>query len=238
MAPRRWGEHAGVPRHIPRNCELVRILPADSQRILTPDPASILVKVSGPQVAALAHALVSSARDQGIVPRDPPGRARARSRAASVGSQQAPTGQAAPGTEPAHGYGDQALAATVAVGRTLLKHGKAAIEGLGDAPARPTSRPALLHRASSRPFPTTAMAQALPSPGHSPGTLSPSADTPPPSVELSSIVPDESRPPTVLLSRQNLGSFFQSSRAKLTTATRFTSDQPPLTDRYGFICER
>jgi hypothetical protein len=81
------------------------------------------------------------------------------------------------------------------------------------------------------------MAQSLPSPDHSPGTGSPSADTPPPSVELSSIVPDETRPPTVLLSRQNLGSFFQSTRTKLTTATRFTSDQPPLTDRYGFICE-
>ncbi|BEI79922.1 hypothetical protein CcaverHIS002_0104510 [Cutaneotrichosporon cavernicola] len=196
-------------------------------RILTPDPASILLREAEPLVASLAHTLVSGARDAGIMSRDPPGRARARSRAASVGSQQASTS-----TADAHGYGDHAIAATVAVGRTLLKHGKAAIDGLGE-PARP--RPALLHRASSRPFPTTAMAQALPSPDHSPNTTSPSADTPPPSVELSSIVPDETRPPTVLLSRQNLGSFFQSSRTKLTTATRFTSDQPPLTDRYGFI---
>ncbi|CAK9779640.1 TBC-domain-containing protein [Cutaneotrichosporon oleaginosum] len=197
-------------------------------RILTPDPASILIKEGGPLVASLAHALVSGARDAGIMSRDPPSRTRARSRAASVGSQQAPTVDQ-------HGYGDQALAATVAVGRTLLKHGKAAIDGLGDTRDRPAPRPALLHRASSRPFPTTAMAQALPSLDHSPGTGSPSAETPPPSVELSSIVPDETRPPTVLLSRQNLGSFFQSSRTKLTTATRFTSDQPPLTDRYGFI---
>lgn len=70
---------------------------------------------------------------------------------------------------------------------------------------------------------------------HSP-VEAPARDTPPPSVELASIVPDESRPPTVLLSRQNLGSFFQSTRSnKLPTATRFEGDQPPLTDRYGFI---
>ncbi|GMK58448.1 hypothetical protein CspeluHIS016_0504800 [Cutaneotrichosporon spelunceum] len=197
-------------------------------RILTPDPASILVREAGPLVASLAHTLVSGARDAGIVSRDPPGRARTRSRAASVGSQQAPSS-----ASDAHGYGDHALAATVAVGRTLIKHGKAAIDGLGE-PTRP--RPALLHHASSsRPFPSTGMAQALPSPNHSPNSASPSAETPALSVELSSIVPDETKPPTVLLSRQNLGSFFQSSRTKLTTATRFTSDQPPLTDRYGFI---
>ena len=73
-------------------------------------------------------------------------------------------------------------------------------------------------------------------------------ELPPPSVELSSIVPDETRPPTVLLSRRNLGSFFQSSKnvnalvqgataSKLVTASRFKSDEPPLTDRYGFICQ-
>lgn len=71
--------------------------------------------------------------------------------------------------------------------------------------------------------------------------ISPTDDVPPPSVELASIVPDEARPPTVLLSRQNLGNFFMSNnspgRTKLNTATRFKSDAPPLTDRYGFICE-
>lgn len=98
-----------------------------------------------------------------------------------------------------------------------------------DYEAKPPKRPALLNKQSTR-APTTA--------------VTPSSETngplPPPSVELASIVPDESRPPTVLLSRQNLGSFFTSSRKgtpKLSTATRFTSDQPPLTDRYGFICK-
>lgn len=187
-----------------------------------------------------------------MVPRDPPTakRERARSRAASVTSQQA-----AAAVEPATasamatslgsasaierrdptgaGYSDQAIAATVAVGRTLLSRGKAAISGKVD---EPMARPALVNRATSRPFPTTAMAPALQSPGEPGFPLH--TDTPPPSVELGTIVPDEARPPTVLLSRQNLASFFQSSRVgapKLATATRFTSDQPPLTDRYGFI---
>lgn len=178
------------------------------------------------KLASYAHALVSNARDQGIAPRDPAGRRRARSRAASVNSK---------GEDASSGYGDQANAATAAVGQ-LLSRGKAAISALQPPqPSRP-ARPALSHRASSRPYPTTAMATSLPSPGNSPDD-SP-AETPPPSVELSSIVPDETRPPTVLLSRQNLGSFFQSTRApkKLTTATRFTGDLEPLTDRYGFIC--
>ena len=73
-----------------------------------------------------------------------------------------------------------------------------------------------------------------------PSAVSPSEETPLPSVELSSIVPDEVRPPTVLLSRRNLGNFFQSSKSvptRLSTASRFKSDEPPLTDRYGFICE-
>lgn len=64
--------------------------------------------------------------------------------------------------------------------------------------------------------------------------------TPPPSVELAAIVAEENRPPTVLLSRQNLGSFFQSNqinKAKLVTASRFRNSEPPLTDRYGFICK-
>lgn len=60
-----------------------------------------------------------------------------------------------------------------------------------------------------------------------------------PSVEMASIVPDENRPPTVLLSRRQLGSFFQSSKSvpTLRTATRFSGTEPPLTDRYGFICK-
>ncbi|TXT10778.1 hypothetical protein VHUM_02283 [Vanrija humicola] len=203
-------------------------------RILTPDPASLLVDSArinaSSSIARLAHTLVSNARDAHVVPREPPTakREHARSRAASVASQQA---AAASGT----GYSDQAIAATVAVGRTLLSRSKAAISG-GSKVEEPMARPTLVHRATSRPFPTTAMAPALQGSGEL--GLPAHSDTPPPSVELGTIVPDEDRPPTVLLSRQNLASFFQSSRVgapKLATATRFTSDQPPLTDRYGFI---
>lgn len=102
------------------------------------------------------------------------------------------------------------------------------------------ARPSLLSRvSSSHPFPTTAVSPPNVERQASARTASPSEDVPLPSVELASIVPDESRPPTVLLSRQNLGFFFQSTkngRAKLQTASRFSSSEPPLTDRYGFIC--
>lgn len=161
--------------------------------------------------------LVSNARDEGISVKEPPGRQRARSRAASVSSGPPIL------NEP---EGGDVVSGAVAAGRSFISRSKAAM-GMDD-PKAP-KRPALLNRPSSR-TPTTA--------------VTPSSEVngplPPPSVELASIVPDESRPPTVLLSRQNLGSFFTSSRKgtpKLSTATRFTSDQPPLTDRYGFICE-
>jgi hypothetical protein len=62
-------------------------------------------------------------------------------------------------------------------------------------------------------------------------------DSPLPSVEMGSMSMDESRPPTVVLSRQNLGGFFQVGKGKLITASRFVGDEPPLTDRYGFICQ-
>lgn len=148
--------------------------------------------------------------------KEPPGRQRARSRAASVSSQVPPVLN-----EP---DSSDVVAGAVAAGRNFISRSKAAM-GMDDAKA--PKRPALLTKQSSR-APTTAV-----TPTEVNGPL------PPPSVELASIVPDESRPPTVLLSRQNLGSFFTSSRKgtpKLSTATRFTSDQPPLTDRYGFIC--
>lgn len=102
------------------------------------------------------------------------------------------------------------------------------------------ARPSLLSRGSSGHGFSVAAAPSSPAISHSAAVGSPPSEgTPLPSVELSSIVPDESRPPTVLLSRENLGSFFQSNRvnrAKMVTASRFESDEPPLTDRYGFIC--
>ena len=160
--------------------------------------------------------------------RDPPGRARARSRAASISSAkqvQPPDVSLSEPTPAGPGYGDQALAATVGLGRTLLSlsRGKG-----GEEKATRQSLPPL------RP-PRSVYSNPQSSP-HTPVTPNQAVDTPPPSVELGTIVPDESRPPTVLLSRQNLGSFFQSTRSKLATATRFESDEPPLTDRYGFIC--
>jgi hypothetical protein len=145
------------------------------------------------------------------------------------------------------GYSDSARSATAAIGRSLFStvsnatmRAKAYSVGIDDQPT--PSRPALLNRASSsRAFPTTAV---------SGGTFnhhdqaddtqnSLEATTRLPSVELLSIVADENRPPTVLLSRQQLGSYFQSSKAvpTLRTASRFMSSEAPLTDRYGFICE-
>ena len=217
---------------------------ADPQRIITPDPSSILAQSNtspNSLVAYLAHALVSNARDEHITAKDPPGRrgSRSRSRATSVASQEA-----VPASRPMGGdtrdtkrYGDQALA----VGRSLLSSvSNATLRGtMGITESVP--RPSLLSRvSSSRPFPTTAISPPTVDRPSGSSTTSPTEETPPPSVELASIVPDESRPPTVLLSRQNLGSFFQSSkigRTKMQTASRFKSAEPPLTDRYGFICE-
>ncbi|ORY35339.1 rab-GTPase-TBC domain-domain-containing protein [Naematelia encephala] len=213
-------------------------------RIITPDPSSILNSPSTPPnslVAYLAHSLVSNARDAGFIARDAPGKMRStRSRAASASSQEAPSINGTPAKN--YGYGDQALA----VGRSLLSSVSTATlrakaissSSSFETPAQPT-RPSLLSRvSSSRPFPTTAVSPPAPLQASSSSAASPTEDQPLPSVELSSIVPDETRPPTVLLSRQNLGTFFQSTKAgrgRIKVASRFNGGEEPLTDRYGFI---
>jgi hypothetical protein len=193
-------------------------------------------------VAYLAHSLVSNARDEGISARSAPGRRRSgdrgRSRATTVNSQD----DGSVGSRDANGYGNQALAATASLGRSLLSsvsnatvRGSKAIAGSDDA------RPSLLNRVSSnRPFPTTAVSQPLQHQGSGSSAASPSEETPLPSVELSSIVSEESKPPTVMLSRQNLGTFFQSAKAgrtRMQVATRFNGQDEPLVDRYGFECK-
>lgn len=220
----------------------------DVQRIITPDPLSILVSPDIPStslVAYLAHSLVSTARDEGIVAKDPAGRRRAntasqpRSRVASVVSTDRLSVNSAPGPPSTKGYGDQAIAATASLGRSLLSSvsgGTIRPRVQDDQPARPS----LLSRvSSSRPYPTTAVSDVPITPQIS--NTSPQLDPAQtlPSVEMASIVPDENRPPTVLLSRRQLGSFFQSSKSvpTLRTATRFKGTEPPLTDRYGFICK-
>ncbi|WWC90928.1 uncharacterized protein L201_005866 [Kwoniella dendrophila CBS 6074] len=216
-------------------------------RIITPDPSSILLSAEIPSnslIAYLAHSLVSNARDENIVARDAMSDRRrsrefSRSRAASLASQYPVSLNGdRPRENKGSGYGDQALAATASLGRTLLSsvsnatiRGTKAITNIGDEP-----RPSLLSRtSSSRAFPTTAISapSAVGQSGSS--ATSPTEERPLPSVELSSIVPDDIRPPTVTLSRQNLGSFFQATKTKLATASRFESDDEPLTDRYGFI---
>ncbi|EIW67400.1 hypothetical protein TREMEDRAFT_11606, partial [Tremella mesenterica DSM 1558] len=209
-------------------------------RIITPDPSSILVPTSVSSkslIAYLAHSLVSNARDEGIVAREPPGRRQSRdlsrSRATSIASQLSPDlANATPTRE--RGYGDQALAATASLGRTLLSSVSTATMR-ARAMGEDIGRPSLLSRAShSRSLPTVTSLAAPQLSDSSPLVqTSPNAEIPPPSVELSSIVPDDARPPTMVLSRQNLGSFFQST--KLKTATRFDNGETPLTDRYGFI---
>jgi hypothetical protein len=182
-----------------------------------------------------------------------------RSRATSITSTENPFKPPDTPTKDGYsGYGDQALA----MGKSLLSSvssvSSATLRGAKLAPAsaddsggsyshtqpqytHSSHRPSLLSRvSSSRPFPTTAVSPPTLDLHANSGATSPSEETPPPSVELASIVPDESRPPTVLLSRQNLGNFFLSSRGGrglISTATRFKGEEPPLTDRYGFICE-
>lgn len=217
---------------------------ADTQRIITPDPSSILVSSStapNSLIAYLAHSLVSNARDEGIAIRET-ARRNSRSRATSVVSADSPfnksSGSDTPVKDPkaAYGYGDTALA----MGKSLLSTvSSATLRGAKSTSSEDHHRPSLLSRVSStRPFPTTAVSPPMAEHRAGSAMVSPTEETPPPSVELASIVPDEARPPTVLLSRQNLGNFFLSThKAKLSTATRFKSDAPPLTDRYGFICE-
>ncbi|WVW85860.1 hypothetical protein I302_107898 [Kwoniella bestiolae CBS 10118] len=215
-------------------------------RIITPDPSSILLSSEIPSnslVAYLSHSLVSNARDDGIIARDAISDRRrsrdlSRSRAASIGSQLPSADLGSFRDTKGSGYGDQALAATASLGRTLLSsvsnatiRGTRVISNITDDP-----RPSLLHRTSSaRAFPTTAISAPSAVAHSGSSATSPTEERPLPSVELSSIVPDDIRPPTVTLSRQNLGSFFQASKNKLTTASRFESEDEPLTDRYGFI---
>lgn len=232
---------SNVSSYIPSNSEsswLGKVL--IWQRIVTPDPTSILTSSRinpSSVIARLSHALVTAARDQGITTKEPLGRRRSsrenRSRAVSIISQQSSllsTGSASPSKEP--GYGD-ALVATATYGKSLLSTiSTATLRGAKQMTygASTPSRPALIDRASSsKLFPTTAIAAT-------PTTTSPTATLP--SVELSSIVSEENQAPTVLLSRQNLGSFFSHGKrvTKMQTATRFNGDEPPLTDRYGFIC--
>ncbi|OCF75968.1 hypothetical protein I204_03265 [Kwoniella mangroviensis CBS 8886] len=215
-------------------------------RIITPDPSSILLSSEIPSnslIAYLAHSLISNARDDGIVARDAVTDRRrsrdfSRSRATSIGSQYPAVDPDKTREGKGAGYGDQALAATASLGRTLISsvsnatiRGTRAISSITD-----ESRPSLLQRtSSSRAFPTTAISapSAVGQSGSS--ATSPTEERPLPSVELSSIVPDDIRPPTVTLSRQNLGSFFQNTKTKIATASRFESEDEPLTDRYGFI---
>ena len=202
-------------------------------------------------IAYLAHNLVSNAREDGVIPRElrTRGDSVTRPRAPSGASQKASSVRSVdalnPSTTtaqsgPSATYGDQAWA----VGRSLLSSVSNAtlkasktMSNLSDQPARPS----LLNSASfGRGFPTTSTSPTRVGGRSGSSATSPTEETPPPSVELASILPDEVRPPTVLLSRLNLGSFFQSNKlgkAKLPTASRFNTSEPPLTDRYGFICE-
>ncbi|OWZ43504.1 hypothetical protein C351_02880 [Cryptococcus neoformans c8] len=215
-------------------------------RILTPDPSSILIPTETPPkplIAQLAHSLVRNARDEGIVAKEPMNHRRSRdlsrSRAISLGGRErSQTDETRNKDSKAHG--DSALSATALLGRSLLSSVTGAtIRGSrsGASVVNEEIRPSILSRGSSGHG--LAAAPSSPAISHSAAMGSPPSEAAPlPSVELSSIVPDESRPPTVLLSRENLGSFFQSNRvnrAKMVTASRFESDKPPLTDRYGFI---
>lgn len=212
-------------------------------------------------MAYLAHALVSTARDEGIIAKDPPNRRRgatisqSRSRAASIASAElinATTGPASTSgpdarrdSQSGKGYSDQAIAATASLGRSLLSsvsnatiRAKTYTPTNDDHPTSSTSsRPSLLSRVSSSRPATTAITSVPITPQVS--QSSPEDGPSLPSVEMASIVADENRPPTVLLSRRQLGSFFQSSKSvpTLRTATRFSGSEPPLTDRYGFICK-
>lgn len=225
----------------------IRTLTVWKQRILTPDPSSILIPTETPPkplIAQLAHSLVRNARDEGIVAKEPMNHRRSRdlsrSRAISLGGRErSQTDETRNKDSKAHG--DSALSATALLGRSLLSSVTGAtIRGSrsGASVVNEEIRPSILSRGSSGHG--LAAAPSSPAISHSAAMGSPPSEAAPlPSVELSSIVPDESRPPTVLLSRENLGSFFQSNRvnrAKMVTASRFESDEPPLTDRYGFIC--
>lgn len=221
----------------------LRLSEAHNQRIITPDPSSILTLSSTPAnslVAYLAHTLVSNARDEGIHIIET--RRNSRSRAASVASADNPlmrTGSRDTSQKDGKGY-------TYGYGETAVAMGKSLLSSVSGATLRSSKsqeehpRPSLLSRvSSSRPFPTTAVSPPMAEHHTHSSLTSPTEEAPPPSVELASIVPDETRPPTVLLSRRNLGNFFLSNKVdgtKLSTASRFKSDEPPLTDRYGFIC--
>lgn len=195
-------------------------------------------------MAYLAHTLVSNARDEGITIIET-ARRNSRSRATSVTSSENPLARIAStditvkdGKGYTYGYGETA----VAMGKSLFSSvSSATLRGSKSTMGEDHPRPSLLSRvSSSRPFPTTAVSPPMDQQYSTSSLTSPTEEVPPPSVELASIVPDETRPPTVLLSRRNLGNFFLSNKVdqpKLSTASRFKSDEPPLTDRYGFICE-
>lgn len=193
-------------------------------------------------VAYLAHNLVSNAQNEAKQIRDPPDlkrleRQRSRSRASTISKEHESDGQ----TRARAGFSDHALAATASLGRSLLStvSGGTLRPTKTSASASQTARPTPSRSATARPSAAAVVQAGTSDSNDVSGNTTPSREIP--SVELESIIPDESRPPTVVLSRNNLGSFFQSEKAraavgKMPKASRFNGAEP-LTDRYGFICK-
>ena len=202
---------------------------------MTTDPSSILVDggvAVGPLVASLALELVRNARNSGLTLDEtrtiPP---------------KVPTFSILADTDKV----DEEMVSVIPKSTS-----QSATASLGQALAAASSavsRPRRLTPMSVRNSPTVT--------GFKPSrsgsvTVEPSASAPVPqqqlqpptapqprtgTVELESIIPSLSRPPTLLLSRSSLSSPSFRPSIHHVAATRFIrdNDKPPLTDRYGFI---
>jgi len=209
-----------------------------STRLLAVDAASLFSDAvsAGPLIGRLAFDLVSAARERNITVTETRQSSRALPKALSTRSSsssvpQVPAERASasnlPPRKPSMGIVEQPLlAASSALSRALNAASK----------SRPSSRSISRPKASTL---TQAPAELDGSARSGEGTSS-SETMPIPSVELDSIEPQESRPPTLISDRTGLRRLFSTHRsaseaAKARRSSRFGGGLEPLTDKYGFI---
>lgn len=208
-----------------------------STRLLSANAVSLFSGATnaGPLISRLAFGLVLSSRERNIsipetrrsapvVPKAVLDRRKSQSIVLAKGDT--PT-TAAPVSRFSKGVVEQPLlAATSALSRALNS-----ATGLKSSSSSKRSKPS--QSSTQRPSVDVASSSRM-----ADGPSSTSASAPVPSVELESIEPQESRPPTLVSDRSNLRRLFSSGRStqkKSKRASRFESKLEPLTDRYGFI---
>jgi hypothetical protein len=207
-------------------------------RVMTAEPASILVdrgRSAGELVSRLAIELIKNARDEELTIDE--SRSKDTTKSGAMDNKDAVDKSSKKETS------DKAIfsqvsgpSARATLGRALASTRVLVPKKRGGVPSISVlSSPLLGQFTTSRAPPSTESAPAAQG-GAPPGQGQPAKR--PGTVELESIIPDLSKPPTLFLAQTHGSSLISPSfRPTIThaTATRFSSLEQPLTDRYGFI---